>query len=88
MVIPGYTHGVKTAISLPDETFERVTRRARELGMSRSELFAKAAESYLDALDRAGLTARIDEVVDRTGSDEAVTSAVAAGRRRLARSEW
>ena len=42
---------MKTAISLPNETFERVSRRASDLGMSRSEFFARAAQRYLDELD-------------------------------------
>ena len=46
-VIPGYTASVKTAISVPDETFEQATRQAAELGISRSEFFARAARRYL-----------------------------------------
>ena len=42
-VIPGYTKGMKTAISLPDDTYEQATRQARALGISRSEFFARAA---------------------------------------------
>lgn len=54
---------VKTAISLPDATYERVTRRAAELGLSRSELFARAADEYLDRLDEATLVDQINHVV-------------------------
>lgn len=85
---PVILRGVKTAISVPDSTFERVTRRARQLGMSRSELFATAAEHYLDQLDRRSLTADIDAAVESVGRDEESRSAVAAGRRRLAEGEW
>lgn len=88
VVIPGYTPGVKTAISLPDATFERVTRRARELGLSRSELFARAAERYLDELDKASLRTRIDEALQPGAPDDSATAAIAAGRRRLVESEW
>jgi metal-responsive CopG/Arc/MetJ family transcriptional regulator len=42
---------VKTAISLPDETFARVEEAAKRLGVSRSEFFARAAERWLDDLD-------------------------------------
>jgi len=73
---------MKTAISLPDETFERATRRAAELGMSRSEFFARAAERYLRQLDDASLTARIDRVLDRS-DDDSDEMAAAAGRRTL-----
>lgn len=81
-VIPGYTHTMKTAISVPDETFDRVTRRAVALGMSRSEFFARAAQRYLDELDAESLTTQIDsalEVLD--APDEAQEAAVDIGRR-------
>ena len=79
---------MKTAISVPDDTFERVTRRARELGMSRSELFSRAAEQYLDALDRESLSDLIDAAV-ALGGDDSSAAAVVAGRRRLAGTdEW
>ena len=75
---------MKTAISLPDETFERASRRAKELGMSRSELFARAAESYLDALDARSVTAEINSALDRVGDlDQSSVDAVEAGRRHL-----
>ena len=38
-----YSIAMKTAISLPEDTFRRVERAARRLGMSRSEFFARAA---------------------------------------------
>ena len=78
---------VKTAISLPDALFERVTRRAGELGMSRSELFATAAQRYLDELDENSVTARIDQLLAAT-DDDSSTVAVRAGRRTLAQDQW
>jgi len=74
---------VKTAISLPDDIFERVTGRARELGMSRSEFFARAARRYLDELEAHALTTQINAAVETAGDDESSIAAVAAGRRRL-----
>ena len=89
-VIPGYTLGMKTAISLPDETFDRASRRAKELGMSRSEFFARAAVNYLDELDAKSLTARMDAALDLIGeTDESTELAVSAGRCVLgATDEW
>lgn len=75
---------MKTAISLPDEAYERASRRAGELGLSRSEFFARAAQHYLDDLDAQSLTSQIDDALDRVGaSDEAAADATAAGRRLL-----
>ena len=87
-VIPGYTSYMKTAISLPDATFERATEKSKELGISRSEFFARAAEVYLDELAGHSLTRQIDEALETAGSDESGPVAVSAGRRQLAEEDW
>lgn len=82
---------MKTAISLPDDTFERASRRAEDLGMSRSEFFARAATRYLDVLDAESVTRQIDlALADRDEQDPSAVDAVAAGHRRLAGAdaEW
>ena len=84
VVIPGYTARVKTAISVPDETFEQATRQAAELGISRSEFFTRAARRYLDELAARSLTQQVDEALQTAGHDGSATAAAAAGRRRLA----
>lgn len=89
--IPGYTSGVKTAISVPDDTFNRASRRARDLGLNRSEFFARAAQRYLDELDAESLTRQIDAALDRLDwPDDSDTQAIAAGHRVLAAvdDEW
>ena len=83
-VIPGYTPRVKTAISVPDETFEQATRQAAELGISRSEFFTRAARRYLDELAARSLTEQVDEALQAAGRDDSAAAAAAAGRRRLA----
>ena len=83
-VIPGYTGRVKTAISVPDETFEQATRQAAELGISRSEFFARAARRYLDELASRSLTQQVDEALQAAGRDDSAAAAAAAGRQRLA----
>jgi metal-responsive CopG/Arc/MetJ family transcriptional regulator len=75
---------VKTAISIPDETFERVERRSASLGVSRSEFFARAAQRYLDQLDEESLTAGIDAALSIIEPDDSAAQAATAGRRRLA----
>lgn len=75
---------MKTAISLPDETFDRVSRRASDLGMSRSEFFTRAAERYLDELDAESLTGQINGALERLrGTDEAEDAAMSVGHRVL-----
>lgn len=81
---------MKTAISLPDDTFERASRRAKELGLSRSEFFARAAVRLLDELDAESLTAQMNAALEQIGvPDEPTESAVVAGRGVLGASdEW
>lgn len=74
---------MKTAISVPDETYQRATQRARDLGMSRSEFFAVAAARYLDELDSEPLTQQIDAAVDAASTGEDTNSDAADLGRRL-----
>lgn len=88
-VIPGYTVKVKTAISVPDETFEQASRQAAELGISRSEFFARAARRYLDELASRSLTQQVNEALTAAGDDDSAAAAAQAGLRRLAAGdEW
>ena len=91
MVIPGYIGNIKTAISVPDETYERASKRAKDLGMSRSEFFSRAAARYLDELDSVSVSHQIDLAVVALGeADDSAADAVEVGRRLLAKStdEW
>ena len=91
MVIPGYTRGVKTAISVPDDTYERASKRAQDLGMSRSEFFSRAAARYLDELDNDSVTHQIDMAVTALGdSDDSAADAVSVAHRLLtgATDDW
>ena len=69
---------VKTAISVPDDTFRRVDDAARRLGVSRSEFFARAAERWLRDLDDDGITDAIDRATAGDLDDHAFTDAAAA----------
>jgi predicted DNA-binding protein len=69
---------VKTAISVPDETFDRVERAAAQLGVSRSEFFARAAERWLHDLDDPQTTDAIDRALAGIVQDTAFTDAAAA----------
>jgi hypothetical protein len=82
-VIPGYTSDVKTAISIPDETFARAEAHAAALGMSRSEFFTRAVRRYMERLEAESLTGRINAAIDLAWPD-GVTLDVAAYRRAQA----
>lgn len=79
---------MKTAISIPNETFRQVEQATAAQGMSRSEFFTNAARVYLEQLAREGLTQRIDAALDLVGPDESAAAATAAGRDRLRREDW
>jgi predicted DNA-binding protein len=53
---------MKTAISLPDPLFEAADRLARQLGKSRSQLYAEAIRAYLDKHADENITARLNEI--------------------------
>ncbi len=89
LVLPGYTLLMKTAISVPDETFQRVERRAAELGLSRSEFYATAAARYLDDLERQSLTAKINQALDMAGDNPDEPLITSFARRQLAaETDW
>jgi metal-responsive CopG/Arc/MetJ family transcriptional regulator len=69
---------MKTAISLPDDTFDRVDRAAKRLGVSRSEFFVRAAESWLSALEETDTTEAINRALRGTPVDHDFTDAAAA----------
>lgn len=80
---------MKTAISLPEDTFEQATRQAAELGISRSEFFARAARRYLDDLASESVISQINEALEAAGDDDSAAAATAAGRRSLAaQDDW
>jgi Ribbon-helix-helix protein, copG family len=70
--------GMKTAISLPDDTFRRVDRAAKRLGVSRSEFFTRAAENWLGALENDGTTEAINRAIAGLPADNGFTDAAAA----------
>ena len=53
---------MKIAISVPDEVFEAGEHLARQLGVSRSQLYSDALAQYLTARGAAGVTARLNAV--------------------------
>jgi Arc/MetJ family transcription regulator len=75
---------MKTAISVPDDTFEQATKQATELGISRSEFFTRAARRYLDELASRSLTEEINDALETAGPDDSAAAAAQAGRKRLA----
>ena len=83
----GYTTGMKTAVSIPDELFRRADELASRLGKSRSQLYREALNDYLTRRDPQAITIALNELADELGDDHAGFVAGAA-RQTLARNEW
>lgn len=79
---------MKTAISVPDETFEQATKQAAELGISRSEFFSQAARRYLDELAAQSLTQQINDALTAGGDDSAAVAAEAGRQLLAAGDDW
>lgn len=70
---------------------QRASRRAHDLGVSRSEFFSRAASRYLDALDDESITRQIDQAIaEQTLHDDSALDTVAVGQHLLdgASGEW
>ena len=83
----GYTLGMKTAISVPNDLFDGAERLARRTRRSRSRLFTDAVREYLDRHAPDKITESMDQAIMEVGEgkDEFVSS---VARRRLERTEW
>jgi metal-responsive CopG/Arc/MetJ family transcriptional regulator len=60
---------VKTAISLPDPIFNAGETLAKQLGISRSELYAKALQAYLRRYNRTQILTQLDRVYSDESSE-------------------
>lgn len=55
---------MKTAISVPDPTFEAAEKLARRLGMSRSQLYTKAIDALVEQYRYSGVTEQLNAVYE------------------------
>ncbi|MEK6721361.1 MAG: ribbon-helix-helix protein, CopG family [Chloroflexota bacterium] len=78
---------MKTAVSVPDDVFQRAERLARREGRSRSEVYSAALREYVARHSPDEVADALDRVVAELGeaSDAFVT---AANRRTLESTEW
>jgi antitoxin MazE6 len=60
---------MKTAISIPDEIFQEAERLASELQTSRSGLYSRALQEFMDRHAPERLTEAMNRVVDEAGSE-------------------
>ena len=84
--LSGHTLGMKTAISIPDEIFEKVDRLARRARRSRSAVFSAALTEYVARHTADEVTEAINAVCDEVGNQHDAFVA-AAGRRVVENTE-
>ena len=78
---------MKTAVSIPDEVFEKVERLARRARRSRSEVFSAALTEYVARHAPDEVTAAMDRVCAEV-NDQPDAFVASASRRALERTEW
>ena len=78
---------MKTAISIPDSVFHAAESLAQRLGVSRSELFRKAVEAYIETHKHDQVREALDDVYAEESSnlDEALAQMQWAS---LTREDW
>jgi metal-responsive CopG/Arc/MetJ family transcriptional regulator len=60
---------MKTAISLPDLVFEEAESLARQLGISRSELYTNALKVYLRKYNRDRILDKLNQIYSEESSE-------------------
>lgn len=78
---------MKTAVSIPDEVFEKAERLARRARRSRSEVFSAALREYVARHTPDEVTEAMDRVCAAV-KDEPDGFVTAAARRVLEQTEW
>lgn len=65
---------MKTAISIPDDLFEKAEQLAERLDVSRSQLYARAIAEYTERHASANVREKLDEVYadNQSGLDPAL----------------
>ena len=81
---------IKTAVSLQESLVERLDKLARELNISRSQLFSRAADEFLRRHETQALLEAINRALE-DGPDPGEKARLRAMRnkqRRLVEGEW
>lgn len=60
---------MKTAISIPDDLFAEAESVAKRLGLSRSEMFARAVRAFIQHNRGEGVTERLNRLYPGEASD-------------------
>ena len=81
------TFGMKVAVSVPNDLFERADRLARAAGRTRSDVYSSALREYVGRHAPDEITTALDRVIGDIG-DPVDPFVAAAGRRVLEAVDW
>ena len=68
-----YTIGMKTAISIPDNLFRDAEITAKQLGLARSQLYAKALKEFIEHHNKKHITEKLNSLYSRENNLEGIT---------------
>jgi metal-responsive CopG/Arc/MetJ family transcriptional regulator len=78
---------MKTAVSIPDQLFKAADKLAKELGTSRSDLYARALKAFVDERSSSAVTHALNAVYGEQPSElDAVLAALQWAS--LPREDW
>ncbi len=75
---------MKTAVSIPDEVFREADRTADRLGWSRSQLYTRALQEFLEQQGDDPVTMALDALADELGP----SASPDAGRQLIDTGAW
>ena len=80
---------MKTAVSIPDRVFESAEKLAARLGVSRSQLYARALASLVEKHREDLITSRLNEIYESDGESSSLERDVSNLQiRSLTREKW
>ena len=83
-----YTQPMKTAISIPDNLFKAADKVARRMGISRSELYQRAIERYLQQQSGDVIREALDVVYSKASNRDIDPLIKAAGEHVFKDENW
>jgi len=80
---------MKTAVSIPDRVFQSAEKLAARLGVSRSQLYARALASLVEQHREDVITSKLNEIYGQDGEDSSLEKELnVLQARSIPREKW
>lgn len=79
---------MKVAISLPNDLYERAEQASRQLGLNRSQFYAKALASFVENIGPDLITEQLDEIADEHAKERTLLGSSATARSMIDAGGW